>query len=262
MQVVNKEASSFEITSGQLLYGQYPCLVNGYNSLEFDSPSNRAELKEHHPDDTLIYRKYNYKVKAKNGKYVVYKLLEDTYLLGYVVCLESIDLMKYLIMIKNEDNTSILTIGRYDWGYLYCDENYQKFEELVYKEINKKFSTMYSNKITVEKVSYNNDIYPQWRHSRYCVLLEPQYFEKLPACLLNNLKLFDEHNNNTFVDTNKSVGVHLTNENETDDGYEYGWLCFDEEEEFVMMVYSNITDFGDSFEVEKIDRDTNQIYLI
>jgi len=218
LEIDREEPKSFNIVSGELLWGQYHCLLEGSRSSARDGPTFLASRRQ--DDGTILTNDWQYRLAARKGEWKVSRLFIDENKVGFIAYHADIDPIEYAKLASdigissrsNQEHKKMLFINRYDWSGSHGDsEDFVQTASALTKEAP-------SNKEDEEGSNYH-------LIGGCCVLLDAAYFDSLlhfygrfaPKSEFPPKKSF------SFVSSNRPVGVHLTDDHIE---YELAWIGF------------------------------------
>lgn len=230
MAGASSDNPSFVCASGELLWGQLHCIVEGYLANNLDAQST---LSPTFTSGTIIKRNLKYRVKAAKGLWNVREMHSridrdhPSYLSGFVVynsnLADPVDIVKKCAKVgmhskPNVDNT-VVYVNRYDWSWAH--ELPDEPEELLYAGLNddleQKVRKMMGQRIILADAGAGLAVINQLK----------QNLSELPKNELIKKSL--------IVDQDP-IGVHLACPNTE---YELGWMVFNSsnQEELIAFVY-------------------------
>lgn len=221
---------SFVCTSGELLWGQLHCIVEGYLANNIDAQST---LPPSFTSGTIIQRNYKYRVKAAKGLWNVREIHsrserdQPSFHSGFIIYnnerADPVDILKKCAKVgmhskPNADNT-IVYVNRYDWSWAHelQDEPEQLLYENLDNDLEQKVRNMMGKRIILADASVGLAVINQFK----------QNLSGFPKNALIKKSLIVEQD---------QIGVHLAC---PDTEYELGWMVFSspDQVELIAFVY-------------------------
>lgn len=235
--MIDEELSKlyFKCNSGEMLWGQFHTILEGYLSTGYDVPN---EIPETLKGGTIIQRNYKYKIKAEKGIWKISSILLKSNIkhnfktTGYIIynCeVDPVDIVRRCSKVGRSLNNDhlddkIIYINRYDWSnhHRARDKIEKKIENLLGgKDEKQKIESLFHGRIILVDKESTLEIIDQLK----------EYHEEIE---------FGEPNSiiNKVLKTNeRHVGVHL---NLSDVEYEYGWLVYNNNNNLIAIVYDGM----------------------
>lgn len=188
MDVSLSQELSFVCTSGELVWGQPHLMRLGYEGKEFD-----VSVPESYTSGTIICRDFNFKVKARKGKFITSKR-HGLYVVRHVdTSLEEImHKLQEADFYMSQVREDVLHVNRYDWNGHQTEDDCE--DEML-----------------------------EYQHGN-AMLCES---EKFPLLKEKLLQLKTLHMSASFIHEGRPFALSLRNDIAD---YEFGWLVFDKEE--------------------------------